>query len=44
MLLWLAWRQVVKGSIPGAMRLFHYSTTYLAILFFAMMIDRLLPL
>jgi len=43
-LLLLAWKQVVRGSIPGAMRLFHYSTTYLAILFFAMMIDRLLPL
>ena len=42
-LLYLAWKQVVRGSIAGAMSLFRYSTTYLAILFFAMMIDRLLP-
>jgi protoheme IX farnesyltransferase len=42
-LLWLSWRQVVNGTVPGAMKLFHYSMTYLAVLFAAMVIDRLLP-
>jgi protoheme IX farnesyltransferase len=40
---WLAWRQIRNGTIRGAMRLFRYSTTYLAIVFSAMLFDRLLP-
>jgi heme o synthase len=38
---WLAWRQLQIASVRAAMRLFHYSTTYLAIIFAAMVIDQL---
>ncbi len=41
---WLAWRQVKIATIQAAMTLFKYSTTYLAIIFGAMVVDRLLPL
>ncbi|MPZ49564.1 MAG: protoheme IX farnesyltransferase [Dehalococcoidia bacterium] len=42
--LWLAWRQLRLATIHAAQRLFHYSLTYLALVFAAMVIDRLLPL
>ena len=41
---WLAWRQLKVASAKAAMRLFHYSTTYLAIIFAAMVIDQLVGL
>jgi protoheme IX farnesyltransferase len=43
-LVWLAWRQIQVATVAAAMSLFKYSTTYLALLFAAMVIDRLLPL
>jgi protoheme IX farnesyltransferase len=42
--LWLAWRQLGLASTRAAMRLFRYSTTYLAIIFAAMVVDRLISL
>lgn len=42
--LWLAWRQLGQASTASAMRLFRYSTTYLAIIFAAMVVDRLISL
>ena len=41
---WLAWRQLRLASTSAALRLFHYSTTYLAVIFAAMVVDGLLPL
>jgi protoheme IX farnesyltransferase len=41
---WLAWRQLELASTRAALRLFHYSTTYLGIIFAAMVADKLLPL
>jgi protoheme IX farnesyltransferase len=43
-LVWLAVRQIQVATARAAMTLFKYSTTYLALLFGAMVIDRLLPL
>ena len=40
----MAWRQLLQASTQAALRLFHYSLTYLALLFAAMVADRLLPL
>jgi heme o synthase len=42
--LWLAWQQVRLGTTRAAMRLFHFSIYYLAIIFVAMVVDRLIPL
>jgi protoheme IX farnesyltransferase len=39
--LWLAWLQIKLASVRAAMTLFRYSTSYLAIIFLAMVIDRL---
>ncbi len=39
--LWLAWRQLTSASLRSAMSLFKYSTTYLALLFAAMVVDQL---
>ena len=41
---WLAWRQLRLASGRSALVLFRYSTTYLGIVFAAMVFDRLLPL
>jgi protoheme IX farnesyltransferase len=41
---WLAWRQIKLATLQSAMSLFRFSTTYLAIIFGAMLVDRLLPL
>ncbi|HWC30388.1 MAG TPA: protoheme IX farnesyltransferase, partial [Dehalococcoidia bacterium] len=41
---WLAVRQIQLGTVKAAMTLFKYSTTYLALIFVAMVIDRLIPL
>jgi protoheme IX farnesyltransferase len=41
---WLAWQQVRLATSRAALALFRYSTSYLAIIFAAMVIDRLLPL
>jgi len=43
-LIWLSVRQLQKATVAAAWTLFKYSTTYLALLFAAMVIDRLLPL
>ena len=40
---WFAWRQLGLASQRAALRLFRYSTTYLAIIFAAMLVDQLLP-
>jgi protoheme IX farnesyltransferase len=40
--LWLALRQLRFPSAKAALRLFHYSTTYLALLFGAMVVDQLI--
>ena len=42
--LWLAWQQIIRASNKAAMTLFRYSTLYLAIIFVAMLVDRLIPL
>jgi protoheme IX farnesyltransferase len=42
--LWLTWRQLREASVPAAMKLFRYSTTYLALLFVAMVADQLVSL
>jgi len=41
---WQAWLQLREASVKAAMRLFRYSTTYLAILFVAMIADQLVSL
>ena len=41
---WMAWRQVRVATVQAAMTLFRYSTSYLAIIFGAMLVDRLLRL
>ena len=43
-LIWLSVRQIQLATVAAAWSLFKYSTTYLALLFGAMVIDRLLPL
>ena len=43
-LIWLSIRQIQLATVAAAWSLFKYSTTYLALLFAAMVIDRLLPL
>jgi protoheme IX farnesyltransferase len=40
----LAWKQLKRGSTASAMHLFHFSTTYLAIIFGAMVVDKLVSL
>jgi protoheme IX farnesyltransferase len=42
--LWLAVRQVREATNAAAVALFRYSISYLALIFGAMVIDRLLPL
>lgn len=42
--LWLAWKQLRRPSNRAAMILFRYSTTYLALIFGAMVADRLIVL
>jgi len=42
--IWLAWRQIKLGTGRAALSLFRFSTSYLAIIFAAMVADRLLPL
>jgi heme o synthase len=42
--LWLAWQQVRLATTRAAMRMFHFSIYYLAIIFVAMVVDRLIPL
>jgi len=39
--LWLAWRQIQVATVAAAMQLFHFSIYYLAALFLAMVVDRL---
>jgi protoheme IX farnesyltransferase len=39
--LWLAWMQIRLATVKSAMTLFKYSTSYLAIIFLAMVADRL---
>jgi heme o synthase len=41
---WLAVRQIQQATVKAAMTLFKYSTSYLAIIFVAMVIDRVVPL
>jgi protoheme IX farnesyltransferase len=38
---WYAWRLLQEGSAQRAMRLFHWSTTYVSLLFGAMALDQL---
>jgi protoheme IX farnesyltransferase len=38
----LALRQIIEGTVRAAMNLFHFSISYLAILFGAMVVDRLI--
>jgi protoheme IX farnesyltransferase len=40
--LWLAWRQIQVATAAAAMRVFHFSLYYLAVLFLAMVADRLI--
>ena len=42
--LWLAWRQITVASTRAAMTRFRFSTTYLALIFGAMVVDRLVSL
>jgi protoheme IX farnesyltransferase len=42
--LWLTWQQMVDGSTKAALALFRYSTTYLALLFLAMVVDQFIRL
>jgi protoheme IX farnesyltransferase len=39
--LWLCWRQIQLATAAAAMRVFHFSLYYLAVLFLAMVVDRL---
>jgi protoheme IX farnesyltransferase len=39
--LWVAWMQIRLATVRAAMTLFRYSTSYLAIIFLAMVADRL---
>jgi protoheme IX farnesyltransferase len=41
---WLAIRQIQQATVKAAVTLFKYSTTYLALIFVAMVVDRLIPL
>ncbi len=40
--IWLAWKQLKSPTTRAAMLLFRYSTTYLALIFGAMVVDRLI--
>ncbi len=42
--IWLAVAQIKQATVKAAMTLFKYSTSYLALIFVAMVVDRLLPL
>jgi protoheme IX farnesyltransferase len=42
--IWLAVRQIQGATVKAAMTLFKYSTTYLALIFVAMVVDRLVQL
>ncbi len=42
--LWLAWKQLQNPSMKAAMVMFKYSTTYLTLIFGAMVADRLIAL
>jgi protoheme IX farnesyltransferase len=42
--IWLAVQQIKLASVKAAMTLFKYSTSYLALIFVAMVADRLIPL
>lgn len=42
--LWLTWQQMRDGSTKAALSLFRYSTTYLALLFAAMVVDQFIRL
>ncbi len=42
--IWLAVQQIKQATVKAAMSLFKYSTSYLALIFVAMVVDRLLPL
>jgi heme o synthase len=42
--IWLAWRQIALATVRSAMSMFRFSTSYLAIIFVAMVVDRLIPL
>jgi len=44
MFLWLNWRQLCLATVKSAMDVFRFSTTYLAIIFAAMVADRLAPI
>jgi heme o synthase len=39
--LWLAWRQIQVATVSAAMQMFHFSLAYLAIIFMAMVADRI---
>jgi protoheme IX farnesyltransferase len=41
---WMAWRQIKVATNRAAMSLFRYSTTYLGLIFAAMVVDRLVGL
>ena len=41
---WLAVQQIKLATVKAAMTLFKYSTSYLALIFVAMVVDRLIPL
>ncbi|HEX5370018.1 MAG TPA: heme o synthase [Dehalococcoidia bacterium] len=41
---WLAWQQIRQASVRAAMSMFKYSMSYLALIFIAMVADRLIPL
>ena len=42
--IWLAVQQIKEATVKAAMTLFKYSTSYLALIFVAMVVDRLIPL
>ena len=42
--IWLAVQQIKEATVRAAMALFKYSTSYLALIFVAMVVDRLIPL
>jgi len=42
--IWLAVQQIQRATVKAAMTLFKFSTTYLALIFVAMVVDRIVPL
>jgi protoheme IX farnesyltransferase len=42
--IWLAVQQIQQATVKAAMALFKYSTSYLALIFVAMVVDRFIPL